>query len=150
MAMGVVRLVGGEVAGVDLTPVAVRALSRGRARPLEELDDARVRCGEPPRELHRVALVVPPLFCDRVLVVRRHGRPVLVDAALDAVGEDLGRIRDVADDLQRRPLVELGGAQAVRRYGADDPRDRRGVVGEPESFVLVVAELFQVLLLSRM
>jgi hypothetical protein len=140
-----VGLVRREVAGVDLTPLAVGAGARGRAGPLEKLNDARVRGREPPRKLHRVALVVPPLRGDRVLVVRRDGRPLLIDATLNAIREDLGRVGDVPDDLESGPLVELRTPQAVGRHRSDDPRDGRGVVGQPERLVLVVPESFHVL-----
>ena len=150
MAMGMVGLVGGEVIGVDLAPGAVCARARAGAGPLEQLDDPRVGRGEPPRELDRVALVVLSLRGDRVLVVRRDRRPVLVDAPLHAVGEDLGRVGDMADDLEGGPLVELRGAKAIDGHRTYDPRYGRRVVREPERFVFVVLEAFHVLLLSRM
>src|SRR5258706_436072 len=150
MAVRVVGLICGEVARVDLAPVAMRAGRRGGAGRLEKLDDARVGGGEPPRKLHRIALIVPPFLCDRVLVVRRDRRPVLVDASLHPVGEDLGRVGHVPDDLERGPLIELRLAQAVRRHCPNDPRDCRGIVRQEERLVLVVAQPFHVLLLSRM
>ena len=81
MAVRVIGLVGREVAGVDVAPFAVLARTGSRAGPLQELDDARMRGGEPPGELHRVTFVVPALGRHRVLVVRRDRRQVLVDAS---------------------------------------------------------------------
>src|SRR2546423_5058359 len=105
--MGMIGLIGGEMARVDLPPAAVGTGTGRRAGPLKELDDARMRGGRPPRKLHRIALVVPPFLCDGVLVVRGDRRAVLVDAPLHAVGEYLGRVGNVADDLDGGPLVEL-------------------------------------------
>src|SRR5437879_13462108 len=114
MAVRMIGLVGREVTGVDVAPVAVPARTGSRTGPLQELDDARMRDREPPRELHRIAFVVPALGRHGVLVVRRDRRPVLVDAALYAVGEDLGRVGHVADDLRRCTLVHLRRAMPNR------------------------------------
>src|SRR2546430_1388658 len=150
MTVGMVGLVRGEMPSVDIAPVAVRAWTSGRAGLLEELHDARVSDRKPPRKLHRIALVVPSLRGDLVLVIRGDRWPILIDAAPHAVSEDLSRVGHVADDLERGPLVELRRAQAVGRHRANDPGDRRSIVGKPEGFVLVVEESFHVPLLSRM
>jgi hypothetical protein len=148
--MRVVGLVRREMARVDLAPVAVRARPGGRPGPLEELDDPRVRSRDPPRKLDRIALVVAALLGDRILVVGGDRRAFLVDAPLDAVREDLGGVGDMADDLHPGPLVELGATQTVSRHRPHDAGDRRRVVRQEERLVLVVAELFHILLLSRM
>src|SRR5437763_504507 len=108
------------MAGIDLSPVAVDARTSRGTGPLQELDDPRMRGGEPPRQLHRIALVVPPFLRDGVLIVRRDRGAVFVDASLHAVGEYLGRVGDVADDLDRGPLVELRGPKPVDGHRADD------------------------------
>ena len=127
--MRVVRLISAEVAGVDVAPRAVDGGSRRDSGALKQLNDAGMRRREPARELYGLALVVPVLGRDRILVVGRDLRCLLVDTALHAVGEDLRRVGDVPDDLDRRPLVELRRAQAIRRDGPDDAGDRRRVVG---------------------
>src|SRR5438270_1131972 len=128
------------MAGVDLSPRAVPSRSRRRARRKQELHDPGVGGRQPPRELQRIALVVPALRREGVLVVRRDRRILFVHAARDPRGEDLSGVGDVPDDLEGGPLVELGRAELLGGDGPDDPGDRRGVVGEKERLVLVVAE----------
>src|SRR5207247_6892419 len=70
VSVRVVGLIGREVAGIDLPPGAVRARARGRAGPLEQLDDLCVGGREAFGELHGFAVVVPALQLQRVLVVR--------------------------------------------------------------------------------
>src|SRR5438093_118494 len=130
MAVRVIGLICREVAGVDIAPIAVPARTGSRAGPLQKLDDARVRGGEPPRELHRIALVVPALGRHGVLVVRRDRRPVLVDAALHPVGEELGR-RLPSRALRSRRSLGRGGTAgrasscAARMRAGCAPRSTR-------------------------
>src|SRR5712691_5741216 len=137
-----VRLVCTEMAGVDLPPGAMHGGPRRHSRTLEQVDDARMRRRQPARKLHGIALVVPALGRQRVLVVGRDLRSLLVDAALHAVGEDLRRVSEVPDDLEGRPLIELRRAKAIGRDGPHDAGDRRRVVRQPEGLVFVVPETF--------
>src|SRR5881396_4193850 len=99
-----VRLVCTEMAGVNLTPCGMHGGPGRHSRPLEQVDDARMRRRQPARKLHGIALVVPALRRHGVLVVGRDLRSLLVDAALYAAGEDLRRVSQVPDDLEGRPL----------------------------------------------
>ena len=83
-----------------------------------------MRGGESPRELYEIALVVSALGRHRVLVIGGDRRPVLFDAAPHPVGEDLGRVGHMPDDLDGGPLVELRCTEPIHGDGADDPRDR--------------------------
>ena len=137
------RLIGTEVAGVELTLLGMDARSRAHALVHEQPHDRGVRRADAARKLQRISLGVTPLFRDRVLVERSERRAILLDAAPHALGEDLGRVGEVPDDLDRGPVAESGSAQAVRARGPDDARERRGVVREREGAVLVVRELIQ-------
>src|SRR5437899_138077 len=79
---------------------------RGRAGSRHELDDLRMRALEPPGELQRIALSVPPLRRERVLVIGLESRPLLLEAAAHTLGEDLRGVGEVPDDLDGRPLAE--------------------------------------------
>jgi len=141
--MGMARLIRAEVACIELALLRVDARSRAGAFVGEQPHDRGVRGADAARQLQRVSLGVATLFRELILIERRECRVVLLDAAPHALGEDLGRVGDVPDDLDRGPLAESGRAQTVSRGGADDPRERRGVIGEREGGVLVVGELIQ-------
>ena len=134
------RLISGEVSGIDLAPLRVDSGARAVLRAHEQLDDAAMRVHDALRELHRIAFRVPPLRGQGILVVGRDRRTILFDAALDAVGEDLGAVGEVAEDFDRRPFTETRRAEPVRRDRAHDPSERRCVVGEQERGVLVVGQ----------
>ena len=141
--VGVIGLISREVSRVDLAPGGVDRRARSQLGALKELHDARVRGAEAARQLERLALAVTALRRERVLVVGRDRRPILVDAALDTFGEDLGGVREVADHFERGPLPEGGRAQALGRDGARDARDGPGVVRQRECGFVVVPKTLQ-------
>ena len=137
------RLIRAEVAGIELALLRVDARATAGTFVREQSHDLRVRRADAARKLHRISLGVAPLFRDLILIERRQCRSVLFDAAPHALGEDLGRVGDVPDDLDGGPLAKSGRAQTVSRSGADDSCERRRIVGEREGAVLVVGELIQ-------
>ena len=143
MLVAVPGLVGAEMARVEQAGLGMDARSRTRVVVQQEADDERVRGADAARELQRVAPGVAALGGERVLIEGHDRRTVLLDAAPNAVGEDLGRVGEVPDDLDRGPVAELRRAQAIGGDRPDDARDRRRVVREREGAVLVVGELIQ-------
>lgn len=133
-------LVCGEVARVDLALLLVNAEPRPVRRVLEQPNELRVRRSDPSVEFHGVALVVPAFRGDLVLVHRRQMRPILRDDPADALGEQFRHVGHVAEDFERRPLVEPLRAQGRGIRHPHDPRDSGRVVGEGECGVVVVAQ----------
>lgn len=140
MLVPMARLISAEVARVELAMLGMDA--RPRAGPLvhEEPNDRRVRRAEASRQVHRIPLGVPPFLGKRVLIEGRERWTVLFDAAPDPLGEDLGGVGDVTHDLDRGPVTEPHGPEAIGAHRPDDARKRRGIVGEREGTVLVVSE----------
>ena len=138
--MTVARLIRAEVARVELAVLGVDAWTGAGAFVHEETHDRRVRGADAARQLHGIPLAVAPLFRELVLIERRQRRTVLLDAALNPLGEDLGGICDVSHDFDRGPFTEPHRAQSIGSDRPDDARERRRVVGKCEGAVLVVPE----------
>src|SRR5687768_3858633 len=138
--MTVARLIRAEVARVELAVLGMDAWARAGALVHEETHDRRVRRADPARQLHGIPLAIAPLLRELVLIERRQRRTVLLDAALDPLGEDLGGVCDVSHDFDRGPLAEPHRAQSIGADRPDYARERRRVVGEREGAVLVVPE----------
>src|SRR5207237_6086024 len=79
---------------------------------------------------------------DLVLINGRKAGMLLGDDAADALGEDLGHVRNMSDHLERRPLTELLAAESLRSDRADDARERGRVVREGERCVVVISQPF--------
>jgi hypothetical protein len=136
------RLIRRDVRGVDLAPLAVQS-GAGTVRLVgEQAHDLAVGCLDALREFHGFSLVVPALGVDRILVRAGQARLRLSDHPAHTLGKDLSHVRHVADDLERGPFVELDRAKLIAGGRTRDPRDRRGVVGQGERRVVVVAEPF--------
>src|SRR5688500_2369630 len=138
--MAVARLIRAEVARVELAVLGMDAWAGAGAFVHEETHDRGVRRAHAARQLHGIPLAVAPFLRQRVLIEGRQRWTILLNAALDPLGEDLGGVCEVAHDFDRRPLTELHRPQAIGSDRPDDARERRGVVGECEGAVLVVPE----------
>jgi len=140
MLVAMARLIRTEVSCVELAVLRMDAWPRSDALVDEPSHDLRVRRAHATGELHWVPLGVATLGRERFLVERRQRRPVLIDAATDALGKDLGRVGDVSDHLDRGPGTESRGSQTFWADRPHDARERRGVIREGECAVLVVCE----------
>src|SRR5687767_2673933 len=100
------RLIRAKVARVELAVLRMNAWAGACALVHEETHDRRVRRADAARQLHGVSLAVAPLLGECVLIERRKRWTVLLDAALHALGEDLGGVCDVSHDFDRGPLTE--------------------------------------------
>ena len=142
MVARVLRLIRAEVTRVELAVFGVDAGARAGLFVHQRPHDLRVRGADAARQVQRIPLGVASLRRDRVLIEGRQRGAVLGDAAPHALGEDLGRVGEMTEHLDRGPLAETCRAQPCRRHGAHDPRERRRIVGEHERGVLVVPEAF--------